>query len=184
MTTQLKTIRVRPGQTGFYTRILHEGEVAQIPADIPATKNGWFDDVEDEAPSTIAAHHVGQSEENTDESYHAPVIHDQSNPSLVDHGAFSNGVYDASAPLSDSDGQVESTGTNLQDAPENTQEPIKGTGESVDHEGGEADAKPDSKKTIADIIEEIESFGVVEFDRSQKRAELLELLLTIRKANQ
>lgn len=140
---KLKRIKVRQGKTGFYTSILESGQVALIPADQEATKDGWFDDVPNDTPLDIGAAFVGRKE--TDE----PVEQ------------YGNG----SGPVHRNEGTTDEE-INLSDPGEN---PAKVVAAKDDEDGKDAASKETTK---ADIIAELESLGVQDFNRSARKDEL------------
>lgn len=150
---ELKKIRVREGHTGFYTSILESGTIAMIPADQKATKNGWFDDVEDDDPVDIGAANVGRKNE-TDQG--------------AETGRTSLGGVGGSEELhGKSDSKDASKDQNTDQG--NTSE-----------DGQDADGSKDPTKK--DIIEELESLGVQDFNRSARKDELQARLDLVKEA--
>lgn len=140
---EMKRIKVRPGKTGFYTSILESGQVAMIPADQKATKDGWFDDVPDDTPLDIGAAFVGRKE--MDESVEQ----------------YGNG----SGPVHRNEGTTDEE-INLSDPGEN---PAKVVAAENVEDGKDAVSKETTK---ADIIAELEYLGVQDFNRSARKDEL------------
>lgn len=149
---KFKTIRVRPGCTGFYNKILVAGEVARIPADMEATKDGWFDDVSDDAVSTIGAARVGQKEISTQDADTSEGPNPNvGNPEYVPPAEDQFVSSDVAPESADSD-------------------QAQGTEGQVDSDG-DKDATT-KKLTKAEIIAELEKMGVEDIDRNARVADL------------
>lgn len=149
---KFKTIRVRPGCTGFYNKILVAGEVARIPADMEETKDGWFDDVSDDAVSIIGAARVGQKKISTQDADTRPGPNPkEGNPDYVPPAEDQSVSSDVATESANS-----------------TQ--AQGTEGQVDSDGDkDATAK---KLNKTQIIAELEKLGVEDIDRNARVSDL------------
>lgn len=165
MSEKLKTVKVRPGMRGFYGRVYEAGEVFQLPVDIKETKDGWFDDVPDETPLSIGAGRVGRK--SNDES-----ITIAGNGESAASGDVSGGQNSYQGDLrQDEAGQNATADADSKD---------ENTSEDADNEGAESTEEKVKEPTKADIVTELEELGVQDFNRNSKKAELEELLNSVK----
>lgn len=152
---KMKKIRVRPGMTGFYTSILESGQVALIPADQEETENGWFDDVADDVPVSIGADRVARQESPT-----------------KNVEKYGDGSGDVPRGESTTDQEINLVGSES-DQPPSLNGVVEGEDKVPVDQNGKDDESEDTKgSTKADIIKELESLGVMEFNRSANKGEL------------
>lgn len=171
---KLKRIQVRAGKSGFYTRVMESGEYGYIPVDMKETVDGWFDDAPEAKARAVGAGDVGGSSKDESESGNESAVDggtDSGNGASI--GTFSNQVGEEKTGNGSGPVGTDTPITNLADA---------NAAQMAEPEGDDSAVSEDANKTKSDIIKEIESLGVQEFNRSQTKAELLELLADTRKA--
>ena len=191
MTTQekMKTVKVRSGMQGFYGRVYESGEVLKLPASIPQTKSGWFDDVAESEAVKIAAATVGTKSINIDTTSEGP------NPN-VGNLNYAEGVNSA-AVQEVITGDKEAGASNELSASESLQEqgvsetqPASGEGQPEQQSESTAQGttnEPDEDEakevpTKAQIIAELEELGVQDFVKSDKKDVLLNKLNMVKEA--
>lgn len=153
---KMKKIRVRPGMTGFYTSILESGQVALIPADQKETKDGWFDDVADDVPVSIGADRVARQESPTKN---------------VEKYGDGSGDVPCAGGTAEQDIKYAEAESGLKQLPVSDEAKSEDKG-SADESGVDAAPEDQKEPTKADIIKELESLGVMEFNRSANKGEL------------
>lgn len=180
MTEQLKLIKVRPGMSGFYTKVLESGEYGRIPVSIKETKNGWFDDVpeqEDHLSNAIARRVIGENANAA--KTHLDGGTNSSNgagsPSLPNQvgGEKTHYAQSETALVGDAPSANTSDESSDQDAGDEGQKAAQSQDQSKDG----ADSKEPTK---SDIIKELEELGVKEFNRSNRKDELQALLDSVK----
>ena len=180
MTEQLKLIKVRPGMSGFYTKVLESGEYGRIPVSVKETKNGWFDDVpeqEDHLSNAIARRVIGENANAA--KTHLDGGTNSSNgagsPSLPNQvgGEKTHYAQSETALVGDAPSANTSDESSDQDAADESQK----VDESKDQSEDGADSKGPTK---SDIIKELEELGVKEFNRSNRKDELQALLDSVK----
>jgi len=191
MTTQekMKTVKVRSGMQGFYGRVYESGEVLKLPASIPQTKSGWFDDVAESEAVKIAAASVGTKSINIDTTSEGP------NPNV---GNLNYAESVNSAAIQEViKGDKEAGASNELSASESLQEqgvsetqPASGEGQPEQQSESTAQGttnEPDEDEvkkvpTKAQIIAELEELGVQDFVKSDHKDVLLNKLNMVKEA--
>lgn len=180
MTEQLKLIKVRPGMSGFYTKVLESGEYGRIPVSIKETKNGWFDDVPEQEDHLSAAMAGRLSGENANAAKtHLDGGTNPSNgagsPSLPNQvgGEKTNYAQPETALVGDAPSANTADGGSNQGAGDEGPK----VAESQDQSKDDADSKGPTK---SDIIKELEELGVKDFNRSNRKDELQALLDSVK----
>lgn len=180
MTEQLKLVKVRPGMSGFYTKVLESGEYGRIPVSIKETKNGWFDDVpeqEDHLSAAMAGRLSGADANANKANFYGGT--DSSNgagsPSLPNQvgGEKTNYAQSETALVGDAPSAHTADESSDQDAGDEGQKAAQSQDQSEDG----ADSKGPTK---SDIIKELEELGVKEFNRSNRKDELQALLDSVK----
>lgn len=175
MTEQLKLIKVRPGKTGFYTKVLEAGEYGRIPVSIKETKDGWFDDVP-EQEDHIAAAKVGRKNESNAKTNSDGGANSGNGAGSIQ---FSNQVGEEKTDYARSEtalvGDAPSGNPENEGAAQSADGDFEKAAESKNQD--EADSKGPTK---ADIIKELEELGAKDFNRSSRKDELQALLDSIK----
>lgn len=180
MTEQLKLIKVRPGMSGFYTKVLESGEYGRIPVSIKETKNGWFDDVPEQEDhlSAAMAGRLSGANANAAKTY----LDGGTNPS---NGAGSpslpNQVGGEKTHYAQSETALVGDAPSAHTADESSNEAPADESQKVDESQDQSKDSADSKEpTKSDIIKELEELGVKEFNRSNRKDELQALLDSVK----
>lgn len=182
MTEQLKLIKVRPGMSGFYTKVLESGEYGRIPVSIKETKNGWFDDVpeqEDHLSAAMTARKFGRSKDAGSNEINP---NGGANPGdIVGSNPFPNQVGGEKTNYAQSEtslvGDAPSAHTSDESSDQDAGDESQKAAESQDQSKDGADSKEPTK---SDIIKELEELGVKEFNRSNRKDELQALLDSVK----
>lgn len=180
MTEQLKLVKVRPGMSGFYTKVLESGEYGRIPVSIKETNNGWFDDVpeqEDHLSAAVAGRlsGVNANAAKTNLDGGADSSNGAGSPSLPNQvgGEKTNYAQSETALVGDAPSAHTSDESSDQDAGDEGQKATQSQDQSEDG----ADSKGPTK---SHIIKELEELGVKEFNRSNRKDELQALLDSVK----
>lgn len=180
MTEQLKLIKVRPGMSGFYTKVLESGEYGRIPVSIKETKNGWFDDVPEQEDHLSAAMAGRQS--GVDANANKANFYGGANPSNGEGSpSLPNQVGGEKTDYAQSETALVGDAPSAHTADESSNEAPADESQKVAEPQDQSEDGADSKgPTKSDIIKELEELGVKEFNRSNRKDELQALLDSVK----
>lgn len=179
MSEKLKLIKVRPGMTGFYTKVLEAGEYGRIPVSVKETADGWFDDVPEQEDHLSAAMSsrlsgVNANDAKTDSNGGA-------NPGDgVGSNTFSNQSSPEKSDYAPTETALVGDAPSTHTADESADEAPADESQKAAEPQSADESDSDDDRTKSEIIKELEDLGVQDFNRSKRKSELLELLESVK----
>lgn len=181
MSEKLKLIKVRPGKTGFYTKVLEAGEYGRIPESVKETADGWFDDVPEQEDHLSAAMSSRNLEGSKDAVSNKTDSNGGTNPGDgVGSNTFSNQSSPEKSDYAPTETALVGDAPSTHTADESANEAPTDESQKANESQSSDESDSDDDRTKSEIIKELEDLGVQDFNRSKRKSELLELLESVK----